>query len=31
MLSKSWEKSFDNGIVIPARMRFCNECSKRML
>ena len=28
MLLKSWKKSIDNGIVIPAKLRFCNECSK---
>ena len=27
MLPKSWKKSFDNGIIIPAKMRFCNECN----
>ena len=25
MLPKSWKKSFDNGIVIPTKMRFRNE------
>ena len=28
VLPKSWKQSFDNGVVIPAKMRFCNECSK---
>ena len=28
MFSTSWKKSFNNGIGIPAKMRFCNECSK---
>ena len=26
MLPKSWKKSFDSGIIIPTKMRFCNEC-----
>ena len=26
LLPKSWEKSFDSGINIPTKMRFCNEC-----
>ena len=26
MLRRSWKKSFFNGIVIPAKMRHCNEC-----
>ena len=26
LLPKSWKRSFFNGIVIPAKMRFCNEC-----
>ena len=31
LLPKSWKKSFDNGIFIPEKMRFCNECDdKRM-
>ena len=25
MLPRSWKKSFDSGIIIPAKMRFCNE------
>ena len=28
MLSKSWKKLFKIGVVIPAKKRFCNECSK---
>ena len=31
MLPKSWKKSFDNGIIIPAKMRFCNECNDKRL
>ena len=26
LLPRSWKKSFDSGIIIPARMRYCNEC-----
>ena len=28
MLTESWKKLLDNGVVIPAKMRFCKECSK---
>ena len=27
LLSKSWEKPFDCVIIIPTKMRFCNECN----
>ena len=27
MLPRSWKESFDSGIIIPARMRYCNECN----
>ena len=27
MLPRSWKKSFDNGIIIPKKKRFCNECN----
>ena len=27
MLPKSWKKSFNNGVVIPLKMRFCKECN----
>ena len=27
MLPRSWKKSFDSGIIIPVKMRFCNECT----
>ena len=27
MLPRSWKKSFNSGVVIPAKMRFCNVCS----
>ena len=26
MFAKSWKQSFNNGIVIPAKMRGCDEC-----
>ena len=29
MLPKNWKKSFISGIVIPTKLRFCNECSKK--
>ena len=27
MLPRSWKKSFDSGIIIPKKLRFCNECN----
>ena len=27
MLKRSWKKSFDNGVIIPKKMRFCNNCN----
>ena len=27
LLPKSWKKSFDSGIIIPTKMRFCNQCT----
>ena len=27
MLPRSWKKSFDSGIMIPTKTRFCNECN----
>ena len=27
MLPRSWKKSFNNGLIIPTKMRFCNECN----
>ena len=29
LLPESWKKSIDNGIIIPAKMRFCNECNDK--
>ena len=31
MLPKSWKCSFDNGIVIPVKMKQCNECKGEIL
>ena len=31
MLPRSWKKSFDSGIIIPAKMRFCNECNDKKM
>ena len=31
MLPKSWKNSFDSGINIPTKMRFCNECNDKNL
>ena len=25
MLPRSWKKSFNSGVIVPAKMRFCNE------
>ena len=27
MLPRSWKKSFGSGIILPTKMRFCNECN----
>ena len=29
LLPKSWKKSFDSGIIIRTKMRFCNECNDK--
>ena len=31
LLPKIWENSFDSGIIIPTKMRRCNECKDRIL
>ena len=31
MLPRSWKKSFDSGIIISTKMRFCNECNDRKM
>ena len=28
-LPKSWKKSFRSGIIIPTKMRLCNECNDK--
>ena len=29
MLPRSWKKSFNNGVIIPKKMRFCNESNNK--
>ena len=29
LLPISWKKLFDSGIIIPTKMRFCNECNDK--
>ena len=31
LLPKSWKKSFDSGINIPTKIRFCNEYNDRKM
>ena len=31
LLPKSWKKSFDSGIIIPTKKRFCNECNDKKM
>ena len=31
MLPKSWKKSFNNGIIIPVKMRGCDKCRAKLL
>ena len=31
LLPNSWKKPFNNGIVIPTKMRRCNECKDGIL
>ena len=31
MLPRSWKKSFNKGIVIPAKMRHCDECDDQII
>ena len=31
MLSKTWKKSFSNGIAIPAKMRRCDNSKSKIL
>ena len=30
MLPKSWKKSYNSRVIIPTKMRFCNECTDRL-
>ena len=31
MLPRSWKKSFENGVIIPTKMRQCNSCKDGIL
>ena len=31
MLPRSWKKSFDSGIIIPMKKRFCNESNEKKM
>ena len=31
MLPRSWKKSFDNGVIIPVKMRRCDECTGEII
>ena len=31
MLPRSWKKSFNNGVIIPTKMKQCNECKDGIL
>ena len=31
MLPKNWRKSFNSGIIIPTKRRFCNEFNFKKL
>ena len=31
MLPKIWKKSFNNGIIIPVKIKRCNECKVEKL
>ena len=31
MLPRLWKKSFNNGVIIPEKLRFCNECNDKKL
>ena len=30
MLPKRWEKLLNPGVIIPAKTRFCNECTDKL-
>ena len=31
ILPRSWKKSFENGVIIPTKMRQCNVCKDGIL
>ena len=31
MLPRSWKKAFNNGVIIPKKIKFCNECNDKKL
>ena len=31
ILPRSWKKSFENGVIIPTKMRQCNVCKDELL
>ena len=31
LLPKSWKKSFDDGIILPRKLRFFNECKNKKM
>ena len=31
ILPRSWKKSFNNGVIIPTKMRQCNACKDEIL
>ena len=31
LLPKKWRKSFDSGIIIPTKIRFCNDCNDKKM
>ena len=31
MLPKSWKKPFNNGTIIPAKMRGCDKCRSKII
>ena len=31
ILPRSWKKSFNSGVILPKKMRFCNECKDGIL
>ena len=30
LLAKIWRKSFDSGMIIPTKKRFCNKCNNQI-